>query len=251
MLIDYLTLNDMHTQKPTPLWSKTLYPLIAVILINLSLFPGQLQACSAAPDSNSIVVGKFSEGKLSNWKPIKFSKQTRYDFFDIETTRALRAYSHGTASGLIFKRKIDLHKTPLLHWCWRVDKTLSNGHEKLRGGDDFAARLYVVISGGYLPWRTKALNYVWTSQLSVNELWENPYGGKSTMMLAVRSNDSPSKTWFSEKRDVYKDLKRVFGSDIRYIHAVAIMTDTDDTAGTALTYYGDIYFSSNSAYRSP
>ena len=115
MLIDYLPLNDVHTQESTPLWFKTLYPLIAVMLINLSLFPGQLQACAAAPDS-SIVVGKFSEGNLNNWKPIKFSKQTRYDFFDLETTRVLRAYSHRAASGLIFKRKIDLQKTPFLHW---------------------------------------------------------------------------------------------------------------------------------------
>ncbi len=241
----YLPLNDVRTQKLTPLWSRALHSSIAVILINLSLFSGPLHACSAPSDSKSIVVGNFSDGSLSNWKPIKFSKQTRYDFFDLDATRVLRAYSQGAASGLIYKQKIDLYKTPLLNWCWRVDHSLSNRHEKLRDGDDFAARLYVVVDGGYLPWRTRALNYVWTNQLSVNELWKNPYGGKSAMMLSVRSNDSPTKTWFSEKRNVYKDLKRAFGSDIRYINAIAIMTDTDDTAGTALTYYGDIYFSAN------
>ncbi|MDZ4154108.1 DUF3047 domain-containing protein, partial [Methylicorpusculum sp.] len=39
--------------------------------------------------------------------------------------------------------------------------------------------------------------------------------------------------------------KHEFGEDIRYIDAVAIMSDSDDSQGKVTAYYGDIYFSKN------
>ncbi|WP_221893642.1 DUF3047 domain-containing protein [Bathymodiolus japonicus methanotrophic gill symbiont] len=35
----------------------------------------------------------------------------------------------------------------------------------------------------------------------------------------------------------------MFGEDIAYIDGIAIMTDTDNAGGNALSYYVDIYFS--------
>ena len=35
--------------------------------------------------------------------------------------------------------------------------------ESTKDRDDYAARLYLVKSGGILIWRTKAVNYVWSS----------------------------------------------------------------------------------------
>lgn len=244
-MIHYLSLNDVNTVTLAPFLTKKYLAWIAVLTINLCLYTGPLRSSTPTPDSEDIIIGNFSKGDLGNWKPIKFSKHTNYDLFNLDTAYVLRAHSRGAASGLIYRQKIDLHKTPQLNWSWRVDQSLSNEHEKLRKGDDFAARIYVVADGGYLPWRTKALNYVWTSKVSVNELWQNPYAGKGAMMLSIRSNESPGKTWFSESRNVCKDMKLAFGDDIRFINAIAVMTDTDDTAGTALTYYGDIYFSLN------
>ncbi len=64
-------------------------------------------------------------------------------------------------------------------------------------------------------------------------------------MIAIRSTDDKTGTWFQEKRNILLDLKQQFGSDIRYIDAVALMTDTDNAKGSAISYYGDIYFSEN------
>jgi hypothetical protein len=62
-------------------------------------------------------------------------------------------------------------------------------------------------------------------------------------LIAVRSADDQTKHWYSEKRNVLKDFKNHIGEDIRFIDGLAIMTDTDNSGGEALSYYADIYFS--------
>ncbi len=63
------------------------------------------------------------------------------------------------------------------------------------------------------------------------------------MMLAIRSGNDSINHWYTEKRNVLKDLNRIFGKDIRYIDAVAIMSDTDNSSGRADSYYANLYFS--------
>lgn len=191
------------------------------------------------------MIGQFSQGHTQDWQPIKFSGLTRYQLADLDNSKVLQADSQNAASGLVYEQKIDLYQTPILTWHWRVEQKLDNQREQRREGDDFAARIYVVVDGGILPWKTRALNYVWSSRLPPGSLWPNPHSGKAAMMLALRSNESPSGTWFTETRNIQQDLERAFGEKIRYIDAIAIMTDTDNTGGSALTYYGDIYFSAD------
>ena len=220
-------------------------PLKVVILIFLVLYGRPLLACNNLNGGGKIVIGAFSNSSLDNWQPVEFHQRTDYQITHLNGANVLRAYSHHAASGLIYRQRIDLHKTPLLHWRWRVEKPLFNESEQTRRGDDFAARLYVVVDGGLFFWKTRALNYVWTSHVPTGHLWKNPYAGKAGMMLAVRSNTDTNNRWVAETRNVYEDLKRAFGHQIRYIDAIAVMTDTDNTSGTALTYYGDICFSSH------
>lgn len=65
------------------------------------------------------------------------------------------------------------------------------------------------------------------------------------MMLALRNSSQPPGIWVNESRNVYQDLKQVFGEEIRYVDAVAIMTDTDNTGGSARAAYSDLYFSAH------
>jgi hypothetical protein len=52
-----------------------------------------------------------------------------------------------------------------------------------------------------------------------------------------------AETWHSEKRNVYEDLKRLFGAEFHFIDAIALMTDTDNSHRQVKAYYGDIFFS--------
>lgn len=197
---------------------------------------------TAGADPGRIEIGRFSDGLIADWKEKRFSGVTRYDLVELDGARVLRAVSDDSASGLYREQRIDLERTPWLNWSWRMEGRLNPGNEQARSGDDYAGRVYVVISGGMLFWKTRALNYVWSSATARNVTWPNAFAGKSAMMMAVRTADDDTSVWYNEKRNVLADLKAVFGEDIRYIDAVAVMTDTDNTHGRVTSYYGDLYF---------
>ena len=187
-------------------------------------------------------IARFESGDLSGWEEQVFHGKTLYRY-DAEQ-RALRADSHASASGLVKKIRVDLQQTPYLNWRWRVPASLPPLDERSKAGDDYVARIYVVVSGGLLFWKTRALNYVWSSSQPVGSLWPNAYT-RQVQMLAVRSGDAHTGRWLQQKRNVRKDLQRAFGTDIRYIDAVAIMSDSDNSGLSSRAFYGDIFFSSH------
>ena len=204
-----------------------------------------LLAAGATVDAaEPLWVGRFSEQKLIDWEEQKFSAATRYRLVRLDGTTVLAAESERSASGLVRRIRVDLQRYPWLNWRWRIAERLHGGDEKTRQGDDYAARLYVIASGGLRFWNTRAVNYVWSTQSDRGETWPNAFAGDRAMMLALRSGADSTATWYSEKRNVREDFRALHGADIRYIDAVALMTDTDNGNGHAVSYYGDIFFTS-------
>ncbi len=191
------------------------------------------------------LIGAFSEGTIENWQHKEFKGKTHYKIIQLDGNKVLQADSKASASGLFKEQRIDLNKTPFLNWTWRIENRLGNFNEQEKSGDDYAARVYIVISGGVFFWNTRAINYVWSANTVKGKIWPNAFAGDNAMMIAIRSRKDPTGSWFSEKRNVQADLKQVYGKDYQYIDAIAIMTDTDNAKGKALAYYGDIYFSAN------
>lgn len=187
-------------------------------------------------------VSNFGAKNLDDWDSKSFVGETEYSLVVEDGRNALSAHSDGTASGLGKKLKIDLTKTPYLNWSWKVDSQLSGLDEQSKSGDDYVARLYVVKSGGALIWKTRALNYVWSSNQSKEASWPNAFQPKNAAMFAVRGIEDSTGVWVSEKRNVREDLKRAFGKDFKSIDAVALMTDTDNSGRMASALYGEIYF---------
>ena len=186
-----------------------------------------------------LMVGHFSTGDLQGWKTKSFAGETQYQLVEKDGRRVLQADSKGTASGLYREISVDLERTPYLNWSWRVNNVLTGVDERTKAGDDYPARVYVVVSGGVVFWRTRSLVYVWSSNQPVGSTWDNAFTSNART-IAVRSGNAAG--WFSEKRDVRADFKRLFGNDIKQIDAVAIMTDTDNSGQAATAWYGDIYF---------
>lgn len=193
---------------------------------------------------DKLAVGNFSSGSLTGWSTKEFKGQTQYQFIKLDGSQVLKAESTDAASGLFYEQRIDLQKTPIMNWRWRIENRLANIDEQTKSGDDFAARVYVVVSGGLIFWNTKAINYVWASTSAKDKTWPNPFAGDHAMMVAARSFNDKTGTWYSERRNVRADFKQLTGKDIQYIDAVAVMTDTDNSQGKATAYYGDIYFTS-------
>ncbi|MGZ8935859.1 MAG: DUF3047 domain-containing protein [Methylobacter sp.] len=198
---------------------------------------------SAEAVMDKLVIGDFSAGSLDKWESKEFKDRTQYELANLAGVTVLKAESADSASGLFKEQRIDLQKTPFMNWNWRIENRLGNIYEQTKSGDDYAARVYVIVSGGLAFWRTRAINYVWASTSPKGKIWSNAFAGDHAMMIALRSSNDQTNTWYTEKRNILTDLKRQFGKDIRYIDAVAIMTDTDNANGKATAYYGDIYFS--------
>ena len=215
---------------------------IKVLVIFIFLSTATIRA---AETSEQVMIGSFSLGSIERWESKEFKGQTSYHTSILQGTRVLKAESADSASGLFKEQRIDLQKTPVMNWRWRIENRLGNINEQAKSGDDYAARVYVVVSGGLAFWSTRAINYVWASTSPKGKVWPNAFAGDHAMMIALRSTSDQTGTWFTEKRNILTDLKQQFGEDIRYIDAVAIMTDTDNAHGKVTSYYGDIYFSKN------
>lgn len=200
----------------------------------------------------SLNLTSFETSDIGQWQQKAFVGKTDYEVLQLQGKPALKAVSHRSASGLVLKKRIDLLDTPYLSWSWLIAHSLPELNERTKAGDDYAARIYVVIDGGLKIWATKSLSYVWSSSQPENQVWDNAYAGSNVKMVSVRGKGSKVGHWYDEKRNVYQDLISYFGdrgSDrdnikaYRYIDVVALMTDTDNSGTRAESYYGDIIFS--------
>ncbi|HRF45229.1 MAG TPA: DUF3047 domain-containing protein [Candidatus Competibacteraceae bacterium] len=191
--------------------------------------------------NETVMVGRFSAGDLTDWRNKSFQGETRYRFDGRTGRQALLAESQGTASGLYREIKIDLSRTPWLNWSWRVDRVLNGVDERTKAGDDYPARVYVVVSGGTAFWKMRSLVYVWSSHQPVGSIWHNAYTSNARVM-ALQSGIKNVGHWISEKRNIRIDFQQLFGDEIDSIDVVALMTDTDDSGQSALAWYGDLYF---------
>ena len=190
-----------------------------------------------------VVVGNFSSGDINGWETKSFKGKTHYTLTDNNGGKVLKAESNNSASGMVREIKIDLKQTPVLHWSWKTEGVFENVNEQTKEGDDYPARVYVVFSGGLFFWKTRAINYVWSSNQSVGSQWANAYTGNA-QMIAVESGSKRIGRWLHEQRNVFDDYRKLFGEDAEFVDAVAIMTDTDNSGLRATAWYGDIWFSS-------
>jgi len=198
-------------------------------------------ACPALLAQDPVAVSRFGSDALAGWEQESFSGETRYQVVSDDGQAVLRAQSDDSASGLYREVKVDLRRTPWLSWRWKVDHALDVIDEQVKAGDDFAARVYVVVRYGWAFWQTRALNYVWASRLPAGTTWPNPYTDKAHM-VAVQSGGERAGQWVTESHNVREDYTRAFGEPPEGDVAVAVMTDTDQTGQSATAWYADLRF---------
>ena len=62
--------------------------------------------------------------------------------------------------------------------------------------------------------------------------------------MSIRSQSAASVAdcggWFAEYREFEADFQQAFAEPMPMVVAVALMTDTDDTGGAAIAWYGGI-----------
>ncbi|MBI5576356.1 MAG: DUF3047 domain-containing protein [Deltaproteobacteria bacterium] len=197
-------------------------------------------AVPGAGGAGPLLVDDFAAGLSDRWEKKIFKGETIYTPVIDEGRPALKAESRASASGLIYHVDLDPNEYPRLSWSWKIVRTIGKGDERTKGGDDYAARLYVVYPS-ILFWKTRAVNYIWANRLPRGAFLPNAYS-KNSVMVAVESGDENAGRWIDEERNLVEDFRRAFGENPPRLGAVAIMTDTDNTGERAAAWYGAIRF---------
>ena len=116
-------------------------------------------------------------------------------------------------------------------------------NEKSKKGHDYAARVFVVKKTGLTALSNKAINYIFSSNNSIDDHWRSPYT-KNSIDYVLSTTKENLNEWVSVKANVKEHFKRLHNLDVETINGVAIMTDTDNSKLKAISYYQNIYFSS-------
>jgi len=183
----------------------------------------------------------FQKSSLTDWKAKVFQGKTKYKLVKEDRRSSIRAVSQASASAFYKEQEIDIRETPYLTWSWKIDEAPDNNIEKIKAGDDFPARVYIIVKDGIFPWQTKAINYVWAMNEKEGSSWPNPFTS-NVMMKAVSSGKAGLGEWKTYKVNVYDDLKLYFGKNFDEVNGIAIMTDMDNTGKSATAYYGEVTF---------
>ena len=215
--------------------SKILYFIISILLFTNFVY------------AEKIKVFEFTKNELSELKVRKVrgaDNKTVYSVGSNENGNFFKAVADNAASGLGKEMNIDLNKTPYINITWRVEQDLKGIKEDTKKGHDFAARVFAVKKTGATPLSNRAINYVFSSNANINTYHPSPYTKKSIDYVLSTTKKNLDQ-WVSVKVNVKEHFKKFHDLDLNEINGVAIMTDTDNSKLEAISYYQNIYFSSN------
>ncbi len=193
--------------------------------------------------SETLRVFEFTEEEFTQLKKRKVKGETSWTLGSNDKGNYIKAEAKGVGSGLGKEVLIDLNKTPIINITWKVEKDLSGIIENSKKGHDFAARVFVVKKTGSTALSNRAVNYVFSSNNEIGEYWRSPYTKKSIDYVLSTTKQNLNE-WITVKANVKEHFKLLHDLDVKELNGVAIMTDTDNSKLKAVSYYQNIYFSS-------
>ena len=197
--------------------------------------------------AENIKVFEFTEKELLELKVRKVrgaDNKTIYTLGSNKNGNYYKAIADNAASGLGKEIKIDLNKTPFLNITWKVEQDLKGIKENTKKGHDFAARVFAIKKTGATPLSNRAVNYVFSSNSEPGLNWSSPYTKKSMDLVLANTKENLNE-WVTVKTNVKEDFMRFHDLDVNELDGIAIMSDTDNSEMKAISYYQNIYFSSN------
>ena len=196
--------------------------------------------------AEDIKVFEFTDKELSELTVRKVrgaDNKTEYSVGSNENGNYLKAIADNAASGLGKEIKIDLNKTPFINITWKIEKDIPGIDETAKKGHDFAARVFVIKKTGATALSNRAVNYVFSSNQDVGSNSPSPYTKKSVDNVLATTKTNLNE-WVTVKANVKEDFKKFHNLDVNELDGIAIMSDTDNSKQKSITYYQNIYFSS-------
>ena len=196
--------------------------------------------------AEEVKVFEFTDKELSELTVRKVrgaDNKTTYSVGSNENGNYLKAIADNAASGLGKEIKIDLNKTPFINITWKIEKDIPGIDETAKKGHDFAARVFVIKKTGATALSNRAINYVFSSNQDVGSNSPSPYTKKSVDNVLATTKTNLNE-WVTVKANVKEDFKKFHNLDVNELDGIAVMSDTDNSKKKSITYYQNIYFSS-------
>lgn len=193
------------------------------------------------PQSASAWTERWAEDWKDRWTHRRLADRAT-DYRVVESTdgRALLATSRSSASALWHPLDLPVRQDAVIRWHWKVSMTYEgNARERHRDGDDYPARLFVLFDEPGFDPGARAINYVWASTEPVGSLYPNPYFD-NVATIVVASGTAEVGDWTAVEREFVRDYTAAFGELPSAVTGVALMVDSDDTAGRATTWFGPL-----------
>jgi hypothetical protein len=172
----------------------------------------------------------------------------------------LRAQADNSASGLKHHIDVDLAAQPLLRWQWKTENLMKEADTTSRFDDDSPVRIIVsfdgdksqlpgkdrlfmekarLLAGQEIPYAT--LMYIWDNRQPLGQIIPNAYTGRIKKIVAQTGPEGVGR-WHTLERNIIEDYQRAFGRPPGKLLGIGVMTDTDNTRASTVSYYADISF---------
>ena len=154
------------------------------------------------------------DGLPANWQdegsklgvPETLSQATKTS----DGTTVLRLTCNKSTGGVIVAPKVNLNKTPIMRWRWRILNYPKGADGRDPKKDDQPIGIYLGMEDGFL--KKKSLAYRWEDLTPKGFEGQVTYARILTVhYITMRDNKTKAGEWVTETRNVAEDFKRVYG----------------------------------------
>ena len=209
-----------------------------------------LAAAAGAAGADAVVVEDWgrlavgTHGVPDGWR--KYETMGGHPAYDFEVVqdgghKALRLRSHDDHSTIARDLAVDLARTPVLEWTWRIRALPTGGDVRQRATSDLSAHLFVVWPRAPALLRSRLIGYGWDATAPAGTIVQSRKTRTVTFVL-LHSGTEGLDRWITERRNVVADYRRIYGEAPENPGALALSIDTNDTRSAAEGLIGSIRF---------
>jgi len=216
-----------------------------------------LAAVAGAAGGEAVLVEDWRRGTIGahgvpdGWRQYEtIGGHPAYDFSLVEDDghRALDMRSRGDHSTIAKDLAVDLAKTPILEWTWKIHALPAGGDIRQRETSDLTAHVFVVWPRMPAMLRSRLIGYGWDATAPAGTIARSRKTGTVTFVV-LHSGREELDRWITERRNVVADYRRIYGEAPDNPGALALSIDTNDTRSSAEGLIGSIRFVAESAAR--
>lgn len=150
----------------------------------------------------------------------------------MKSVKSSFALEHGVA--------VNIRKYNYLAWTWKAVSLPSKGDVRQRSKDDQALQLLVGFKDG------KVISYVWDANAPKGTVVDRSFPWPFSIeikVIVVQSGDSDLGKWVTNERNIYRDYRRLFGTEPPRAERIRVQMNSQHTHSRAEGYVSDVIFS--------